>query len=104
MKQRTPYCDLKIHDLRIFDHVAKGNTHTETGGEFGMTQAGVTLAIARIERQFKVRLFMKNGRSKALTTKGLEVQKTVVSILKSIDTVSINRRTRQGDHHDKNEK
>ncbi|MGC5703563.1 LysR family transcriptional regulator [Pseudomonas sp. NFXW11] len=61
---------MDLNALRLLVRVAETRSFTRAAGDLGLTQSGLSRAIARLEQQLGVRLLQRNTRSVSLTPDG----------------------------------
>lgn len=76
---------LDLRALSIFARVAERRSFVRAARDLGMTQSGVSNAIARLEEQLDVRLLARTTRSVGLTEDGLALFERSRQILADLD-------------------
>ena len=64
---------LSLHQLKIFQTVAKERSYSRAADKLSLSQPGVSLQVKALERTISMPLFVKNGRTLRLTEAGEEL-------------------------------
>ncbi len=75
--------------LLTFTTLAGCLSFSETAKRLGVTQPAVTKHIAALESEIGAALFVRYGRSVALTDKGRELQRLAIKILEGYSEIEI---------------
>jgi LysR family transcriptional activator of glutamate synthase operon len=77
--------DMDTDALRWFQLVADGTTVTEVSDVFGVSQPGVSRALARLEREVGAPLLRRSGRVLRMTHAGAAFKRHVDSLVNALD-------------------
>jgi DNA-binding transcriptional LysR family regulator len=75
--------------LRVMIAAAESGSFARAGEALGMTQSGVSRAIARLERRIGVRLFHRTARAIALTDEGRRLHDDVAPLLEGVEAATL---------------
>lgn len=74
-----------IHEMRVFAAVAEAGNQSTVGKRCGLTPAGISAIIKRLEAALGVRLFERTSRATALTPEGDSFLASVLRVLEILD-------------------
>ncbi len=77
--------DLEINMLRCFKEVAETGSFTRAGKNIGLTQAGVSIKIRRLEERLNARIFNRTSKNLSLTFEGETLMEYARRILSAHD-------------------
>jgi len=77
---------MDIHDLRVFDAVARHLHYTRAARELGLSQPAVSARIAVLERDLGTRLLKRAGRHMRLTPSGEVLARESVQVLARMES------------------
>ena len=75
--------------IRVLVAVAEAGSFARAADALGMTQSGVSRAVARLERRIGVRLFQRTARAIALTDEGRRLRDEVVPLLEGMEAATL---------------
>ena len=74
-------------DLLIFAEVARQLSFTRTAKLLGMSKAAISLSVARLEKEMKVQLLIRNTRKMSLTSQGAKLATKCAALTTQVNEV-----------------
>jgi len=78
---------ISMHQIRIFDSVARYQSHTQAAEKLHMTQPAVSMQMKKLEENIGVELFERRGRSIMLSKAGKELREYCTKIIYSYNNM-----------------
>lgn len=76
-----------MRQIRIFDSVARYQSHTHAAEKLHMTQPAVSMQMKQLEKNLEITLFEKHGRTLSLSAAGIQFRKYCKEMLQSYNNM-----------------